>query len=80
MDASRLGTCLFLFIEYDGVSYTGSMYFDDPRFCIDLYHLVEDYVGRSIAQIGDVDVSLCFDKRLHRKMLTAETQQRTLQA
>lgn len=76
----RLGTCLFLFIKYDGVSYTGSMYFDDPRFCIDLYHLVEDYVGRSIAQIGDVDVSLCFDKRLHRKMLTAETQQRTLQA
>ena len=32
----RLGTCLFLFIEYDGITYTGSMYFDDPRFCIDV--------------------------------------------
>jgi len=33
------------------------MYFDDPRFCFDLYHLVEYYIGRSIAEIGDVDVS-----------------------
>jgi hypothetical protein len=53
----RLGTCLFLFIECDGISYTGSMYFDDPRFCIDLYHLVRDHIGGPVAEIGDVDVS-----------------------
>ena len=33
------------------------MYFEDPRFCIDLYHLFEDYVGRSIEEIGGLDVS-----------------------
>jgi len=53
----RLGTCLFLFIEYDGITYTGSMYFDDPRFCSDVYHLVENCVGRTVVEIGDVDVS-----------------------
>jgi len=53
----RLGTCLFLFIEYDGITYTGSMYFDDPRFCIDVYHLVKNCVGWTVAEIGDVDVS-----------------------
>jgi hypothetical protein len=52
----RLGTCLFLFIEYDGITY-GSMYFDDQRFCIDVYHLVENCVGRTVVEIGDVDVS-----------------------
>lgn len=53
----RLGTCLFLFIDHGGNTYTGSMYFADPRFCIDLYHLFEDYVGRSIEEIGGLDVS-----------------------
>jgi len=57
VDASPPGNLLFLFIEYDGITYTGSMYFDDPRFCIDVYHLVENCVGRTVVEIGDVDVS-----------------------
>ena len=53
----RLGTCVFLFIEHEGVTYTGSMYFDDPRFFIDIHNVLENNVGRSIAEIGDLDLS-----------------------
>ena len=53
----RLGTCVFLFVEHDGIIYTGSMYFDDPRFCVDIYAVLEANVGRSMREIGDLDIS-----------------------
>jgi hypothetical protein len=52
-----LDTCLFLFIEHNGFPYTGSIYFDDPMFCDDIYTLLQTKVGCSIKEIGDLDLS-----------------------
>jgi hypothetical protein len=35
----------------------GSMAFDDPAFCYELYRLLKSHVGRSIKEIGDSDLS-----------------------
>ena len=59
-------SCLFLFIEYDGFSYTGSIYFDDPMFCYDIYALLQTKVGCSIKEIGDLDLS-------HLRLLSQST-------
>ncbi len=59
-------SCLFLFIEYDGFSYTGSIYFDDPMFCYDIYTLLQRKVGCSIKEIGDLDLS-------HLRLLSQST-------
>jgi len=52
-----LDCCLFLFIEHDGFAYTGSIYFDDPMCCYDIYTLLQTKVGCSIKEIGDLDLS-----------------------
>jgi hypothetical protein len=52
-----LDTCLFLFIEYHGHRYTGSMYFDDIGFCYDIDTILKANLGRPIKEIGDLDVS-----------------------
>jgi hypothetical protein len=48
---------LFLLIRHDGFRYMGSMAFDDPAFCYELYRLLNSHVGRSIKEIGDIDLS-----------------------
>src|SRR5690349_12878668 len=52
-----LDTCLFLFIEYNGSQYIGSMYFDDVAFCYEVDTLLKSNLGLSIKKIGDLDVS-----------------------
>ena len=52
-----LDNCLFLFIEYNGLPYTGSIYFDDPMSCYDIYILLQTKLGCSIKEIGDADLS-----------------------
>ena len=52
-----LDTCLFLFIEYNGHQYTGSMCFDDIGFCYDTDTILKSNLGRPIKEIGDLDVS-----------------------
>ena len=52
-----LDRCIFLSIRHDVFHYVGSMYFDDPGSCMMVYKFLESVVGRSIAEIGDSDVS-----------------------
>jgi hypothetical protein len=52
-----LDRCVFLYIEHNGFRYTGSMYFDDPGSCLLVYNFFQSAVGRSIADIGDSDIS-----------------------
>jgi hypothetical protein len=49
-------TTLFLFIEFRGFRYVGSMSFDDSISCQKIYDLLKPNVGRSIKEIGDLEV------------------------
>jgi hypothetical protein len=48
---------LFLLIRHEGFRYMGSMAFDDPAFCYEIYRLLQSNVGRPIKDIGDLDLS-----------------------
>jgi len=48
---------LFLWIEYNGVSYVGMMHFDDLMFCDAIRKALESNLGLSISEIGDLDLS-----------------------
>jgi hypothetical protein len=50
-------TKIFLFIDYNGSRYMGMMVFDDPKFCSHIFALLQRNVGRSIKDIGDLDLS-----------------------
>ena len=47
---------LFLFMESDGFRYMGFINFDDPGFCTKIYGLMKSRMGRSIKEIGDIDL------------------------
>ena len=48
---------LFMFVRHGGFRYMGSMLFDRERFCLDMYSILQNHLGRSIAEIGDLDLS-----------------------
>jgi hypothetical protein len=48
---------VFLYVRLNGFQYTGSMYFDDSGSCMAVYNFLKSVVGRSIADIGDFEVS-----------------------
>jgi hypothetical protein len=48
---------LFCWSSMKGLRYIGSMAFNDPAFCYELYHLLKSHVGQSIKEIGDIDLS-----------------------
>jgi hypothetical protein len=48
---------IFMFMQYQGLRYTGFMSFDDRMFCRAIYTLLQSKIGLSIKQIGDLDVS-----------------------
>jgi hypothetical protein len=48
---------IFLFIDYQGRRYMGSMAFDDESFCAEIYSVLKYRVGYPIKQIGDIDLS-----------------------
>jgi hypothetical protein len=52
-----LDRCVFLYVRHDVFGYTGSLSFDDPGSCMMVYKFLKSVVGRSIAEIGDLDVS-----------------------
>jgi hypothetical protein len=52
-----IGYRIFLFIDYQGRRYMGSMVFDDERFCAEIYNILIDRIGYSIKQIGDLNLS-----------------------
>ena len=52
-----LDQCVFLHIRHDGLAYTGSMYFDNVDSCMMVFSILKSVMGRSIAEIGDLDIS-----------------------
>ena len=48
---------VFLFVQYQGFRYMGAMHFDDPGFCCAIFTLLNSNVGRSIREIGEIDLS-----------------------
>jgi hypothetical protein len=53
----RFTNRLFLFIVHGGFRYIASMAFDDPAFRDELYRLLKSNIGRSIKEIGDIELS-----------------------
>src|SRR5919108_4900153 len=47
----------FLVINFDEDNYIGTLIFKDHAFCKQITELLREHVGRSITDIGDLDVS-----------------------
>ena len=47
----------FLVIEHDQERYVGCLIFDDQAFCTQIMNMLRAYSGRSITEIGDLEVS-----------------------
>ena len=54
---SALDHKCYLVIEYENKRYIGSLIFDDVMFCRLLYSVLHNHIGKSIREIGDVDLS-----------------------
>ena len=44
-------------IEYEGVAYMRTLLIQDYSFCQHIYDLLLEYCGRSIQEIGDIDLT-----------------------
>jgi hypothetical protein len=51
-----IDTTFFLFIDYQHSRYVGLMSFDDSISCQKIYDLLKPNVGRSIEEIGDLEL------------------------
>jgi hypothetical protein len=60
MMSNMIDNKVFMFIESDGFRYMGFMTFDDLTFCSQIGVLLKANRGRSIKDIGDLDVSHIF--------------------
>jgi hypothetical protein len=47
----------FLIIEFQGAEYMGALILSDPGFCQEVYRVLLENVGRSIVDIGSIDIS-----------------------
>ena len=56
---SRMTRC-HLTIEFDNEMYVGTLLFDDPAFCFLIGKVLQNHVGRSVREIGDIDLSHVF--------------------
>ena len=54
---SQMKNQLFVVIRHQGFFYMGSLHFDDPSFCDALSNILKANIGRSITEIGDLDMS-----------------------
>lgn len=48
---------IFMFMQFYSFRYMGFLGFDDPAFCSQIHTLLKANIGRSIKDIGDLDVS-----------------------
>jgi hypothetical protein len=51
-----IDTTLFLFMDYQDSRYVGSMSFNDSISCQKIYNLLKPNVGRSIEEIGNLNL------------------------
>jgi hypothetical protein len=50
------GKC-FLVIEHEGQRWVGSLIFDNAALCRQISEIIKPHLGRTIEEIGDLDVS-----------------------
>src|ERR1043166_1490510 len=48
---------LFLYMRENEKEYIGCLMMDDPTFCQHLYELLKMCIGKSIKEIGDIDLN-----------------------
>jgi hypothetical protein len=53
----NISTKCFLVIEHDGESYVGALIFNDQALCKQITRILRAHVGRSIQEIGGLDLS-----------------------
>jgi hypothetical protein len=58
-------TKCFLIIDYQSQSYMGCITCPTRYFCTQLTHFLRDHIGRSIEDIGDLDISYTFSPPSH---------------
>ena len=51
------GNKCFLIMTHEGGGYVGALLFDDGSFCQQIGKILETYTGRTIKEIGDLDLS-----------------------
>jgi hypothetical protein len=54
---SLMSNKCFLVIDFQDEAYIGSLIFKDHSFCDQISRLLRDHIGRSIKDIGDLDLS-----------------------
>ena len=47
-----------LVVEYENENYTGTLVFDGAKLCHEVAALLRQHIGKSITEIGDLDVSV----------------------
>ena len=52
----RPDTCVFIMVSYQGSCYLGRLNFDDQEFCRHIFELLKANYGRSLIEIGSIDV------------------------
>lgn len=55
--SERVKNMCFLFIEHSDERYAGALVVDDPGLCRQLYGVLKQHIGRSIKEIGGLDLS-----------------------
>jgi hypothetical protein len=62
----------FVAIDFQEETYIGSLIFKDHAFCRQISHLLRDHVGRSIKNIGDLDVSYLLQAGMKFKKISTQ--------
>lgn len=50
----------FLVMEHCGAEYVGTLLLSNPSFCQELFEMLSGHVGKTIQEIGDIDLSDTF--------------------
>lgn len=50
----------FLVMDHCGAEYVGALLLDDPAFCREIFEVLNQYLGNTIQEIGDIDLSYTF--------------------
>jgi hypothetical protein len=50
----------FLVMEHCGAEYVGTLLLNDPGFCREIFEVLLQNVGKTIPEIGDIDLSCTF--------------------
>jgi hypothetical protein len=53
----RISNKCYIVIEHEKEHFVGSLIFDDIEFCRQISSLLQQHIGRSIEEIGDLDLS-----------------------